>query len=97
MPQFDVYALPTDVLVVDCQADLLSDLDTRLVVPLLAPRLVRAIGRLDPTFTVEGEKLTLFPQGASTVPAKELRQRIASLADDRFTILNSIDLLLTGA
>ena len=35
MAKYDVYRLRGDTLVVDCQADLLSDLQTRFVVPLI--------------------------------------------------------------
>ena len=36
MPQFDVYRLRDGELVVDCQADILSGLNTQLVIPLQA-------------------------------------------------------------
>lgn len=97
MSQFDVFALPGGPLVVDCQADLLSDLDTRFVVPLLPPELVKAVSRLNPTFAMQHGSFILFPQAAATVLVGELRERIGSLADEGFTILNALDLLLTGA
>ena len=97
MAQFDVYRLADGGLVVDCQADLLDNLDTRFVAPLLPPELVEATMRLNPKFVLEGKTVHLFPQGAATIPAGELRQRVASFSDDGFTILNAIDFLLTGA
>jgi hypothetical protein len=51
---------------------------------------------LNPRFKVDGQVLHLFPQGAATVPASDLRRQVSSLVDDRFTILNAIDMLLTG-
>lgn len=96
MAQFDVYRLHDGPLIVDCQADLLDYLHSRFVVPLLPPDLVDAGTGLNPRFKVDGQVLHLFPQGAATVPASDLRRQVSSLVDDRFTILNAIDMLLTG-
>ena len=96
MAQFDVYRLNNGALVVDCQADLLSDLKSRFVVPLLLPQLVDATARLNPCFAVDGTLMYFVPQGAATIPAQELHSWVASLAEERFTILNAIDILLSG-
>jgi toxin CcdB len=96
MAQFDVYRLPDGPLVVDCQADFLSFLQSRFVVPLLPPNIVEGGAGLNPRFVIEGEPLHLFPQGAATVPASDLRAQAGSLAKHGFTILNAIDFLLTG-
>jgi toxin CcdB len=96
MAQFDVFRLSDGPLVVDCQADLLSDLESRFVVPLLSPGLVEGSAGLNPRFLIRDEVMHLFPQGAATVQASELREPIGSLADDGFTILNAIEFLLTG-
>ena len=96
MAQFGVYAISTGGLVVDCQAELLFDLDTRFVVPLLPAGLVNATSRLNPNFMIDGDRLTLFPQGAATVPRNELRNQIGSLVGEGHTILNALDFLLTG-
>ena|SRR5947207_12634987 len=96
MAQFDVYRLSDGPLVVDCQADFLSDLRSRFVVPLLPPNLVEASAGLNPRFTIDGEVLHLFAQGAATVRASELRTQVSSLANHGYVILNAIDFLLTG-
>lgn len=96
MAQFDVYRLEQGSLVVDCQADLLDYLHSRFVIPLLSPDLVEAGANLNPRFDVNGEFVHLFPQGAATVSVSDLRGHVASLADHRFTILNAIELLLSG-
>lgn len=83
-------------LVLDCQADILRDLGTRFVVPLIPAGMIVRIDRLNPNFTVNGEALTLYPQGAATVPRAELRPHVASLAKERYVILNAIDILLKG-
>jgi toxin CcdB len=96
VPQFDVYRLHEGPLVVDCQAKLLDYLQSRFVVPLLPPELVEASPGLNPRFKVDGEVLHLFPQGAATVQASDLRSQVGSLADHSYVILNAIDFLLTG-
>jgi toxin CcdB len=96
MSQFDVYRLQDGPLVVDCQTDLLNYLQSRFVVPLLPPDFVEASASLNPRFTIDGEMLHLFPQGAATVQASDLRLQVSSLKDHSYTILNAIDFLLTG-
>lgn len=96
MPQFDIYALRDGALVVDCQADALRDLDTRFVVPLLPAGLVVVTAGLNPGFTIDGDRMNLYPQGAATIPKSELRSPHGTLVHERYTILNAIDTLLTG-
>lgn len=38
----------------------------------------------------------LLTQGIAAVPARELREAVGSLLDQRETILRALDLLLTG-
>jgi toxin CcdB len=96
LAQFDIYDLHDGALVVDCQADALRDLDTRLVVPLLPAGLVVVTSGLNPGFNVDGQPMNFYPQGAAAVPARELRSVRSNLAQERYTILNALDLLLTG-
>lgn len=98
MARFDVYApAGSSVLLLDCQADLLSVLDTRLVVPLFAPAQKRpAFPRLNPVFIVNGEKLEMITQGAASVTTKALGRPVASLASEKSAIMNALDMLLTG-
>ncbi|MEO7241118.1 MAG: CcdB family protein [Sphingomicrobium sp.] len=97
MPQFDVFALADGGLVVDCQADLLRQLDSRLVVPLLPAGLVDVVQRLNPAFVIDGQQFHLYPQGAATVPRSELRTLRASLGEQHYVIMNALDLLISGA
>jgi len=84
-------------LVVDCQSDLLDVIDTRFVIPL-APELFSAIAarRLNPVFTVDGQRFVLVTQQAAAVPRSALGPPIASLADQAFAITGAIDLLIGG-
>ena len=98
MARFDVYANQAGVgCLLDCQANLLSGLNTRFVVPLLplkeAPQ---PAGRLNPVFEIDGSSYVMVTQFAASVPASLLNDRITSLAADEFAISNAMDMLLSG-
>lgn len=98
MARFDVYAAAgVSILLLDCQADVLDALDTRFVVPLMPPSQKRpAFPRLNPVFTVNGERLEMITQGAASVSVKALGQPVSSLASEQSAIMNALDMLLTG-
>jgi toxin CcdB len=95
--RFDVLALRTGALVLDCQADLLSDLRTRFVVPLFpiadAPF---ASDRLNPTLGLSDGQYVMGTQGAATVDVREIAKVVASVPHAETAIMNALDLLLTG-
>ncbi|HEX7819666.1 MAG TPA: CcdB family protein [Sphingobium sp.] len=98
MAKFDVYRQKAGGFpVLDCQADLLSDLNSRLVVPLLpigeAPK---PAARLNPVFDVEGERLVMVTQFAASVPVRELGEIIQSLGMEGDAIGAALDMLITG-
>lgn len=97
MSRFCAYRLKSGMLVLDCQADILSHLKTRLVVPLLElDRLPSVISGLHPVFEIDGKRLVMATQLASAIPANEFREEIASLDAHATKISNALDLLLTG-
>lgn len=81
MAKFDVYRQKNGgALVLDCQADLLGDLNTRLVVPLLPMSEAPApAARLNPAFEVDGTRFVMVTQFAATVPMRELGEVVQSL------------------
>lgn len=98
MARYDVYRQKRGgCLVLDCQADLLSDLNTRFVVPLLpmaeAPR---PAVRLNPVFGIEGEQLVMVTQFAATMAVRELGDRLVSLAPEQDAIAAALDMLISG-
>jgi toxin CcdB len=100
MPRLDVYAMPAKGgpgYVIDVQADLLSSLATRTVAPLLpvssAPK---PINELNPVFEIQGEQHVLIPQAIASIPCRELKQLITSLAAFHDIITRALDILLTG-
>ncbi|HEX5183642.1 MAG TPA: CcdB family protein [Allosphingosinicella sp.] len=98
MARYDVHALGGGGgLVLDCQADLLSDLNTRFVVPLLAEtEAPRPAARLNPVFEIGEGHYLMATQYAAAIPARELGPLITSLADRQWDIANALDMLISG-
>jgi toxin CcdB len=96
LAQFDVHQLGSR-LVIDCQSDLLSHLESRFVVPLVpkseAPKLA---GRLNPIFRIEGLEHAMLTQFSAAVDRRNLGKSVASLADRSFEITDALDVLISG-
>lgn len=99
MARYDVYAMKRDskTLVVDCQANLLDGLKTRVVVPLIpedaAPKPART---LNPVFVVGGERFVLMTQFLAAVEVRELGAKMGSLQREGEVVLGALDFLMTG-
>jgi toxin CcdB len=100
MARLDVHRAPGSAAagyVVDVQSDLLANLNTRVVVPLLPETAVRAAAtRLNPIFEIDGQRHVLIVQSMATVPRRELSGPVTSLKQQHDTILAAIDFLLLG-
>ena len=100
MGRFDVYAIPDDggnSYVLDVQADLLQDLNTRVVVPLRPPHAAPKPARgLNPAFDIGGHSYLMLTQFIAALPSKELRQPVLSLVARSDDIMRAIDMLLVG-
>lgn len=98
MARFDVYANEFGPgLLLDCQADLLSELNTRLVIPLLPPENApKRAGRLNPQFDIHGEQYVMVTQYAGAIELREFGRKIASLLDRDREIMNALDMLISG-
>lgn len=101
MARFDVYRLPgrSAPLVVDVQADLLSDLASRVVVPL-APKSSaahEAMPRLKPVLRVADKDYIFEPTDIAVLPATLLKVPVANVeADHRDDITGALDFLFQG-
>ncbi len=99
MARHDVHIMPgrDEGYVLDVQAELLSYLETRVVVPLLpkgtAPP---AISELNPVFEIEGRPYVMMTQALGAVSNHELRRAVASLTAQTDAITKALDLLLIG-
>ena len=104
MPQFDVYDNPSLrsrewlPYVVDIQSNLLSDLRTRLVMPLsrVAADASQVPRRLAPAFSVLGERLLLQPHSAASIDARLLRKPVSSLVGHAGEIRDALDAVISG-
>lgn len=104
MPRFDVYrnggahAGDTPFLL-DVQSDLLSGLDTRIVVPLRRrdrfPE-VTLPANLIPVFEIDGVECMLETPKLAAVPLRILKTPVASLSERQFEIVAALDFLFHG-
>ncbi len=97
MARFDVYRLGDGSYVVDCQADLLHNLTTRFVVPLVPIEHVSTpIKRLNPQFRVENQHLVMMTQFAGAVSTHALGTPVQSLDTEHYVISAALDMLIMG-
>nr|WP_276589066.1 MULTISPECIES: CcdB family protein [unclassified Sphingomonas] len=93
--QFDVCRVRGDVLVIDCQSDLLSGLATRLVVPLRTPD-PAAPDRLLPVFTIDGRRLAMVTPLARSIAVRDIEGIVANLTAEESRIKAALDMLISG-
>ena len=97
MAQFDVHRLADGALVVDVQSDLISHLQSRLVVPLIDQAEVSVTApRLNPTIQILDKKRVLAPQFAATLFARSLGPAITSVNQHDYAIQAALDVLIYG-
>jgi toxin CcdB len=81
----------------DVQADLVADLATRIVVPLVrAASFGRRADPLHPVFVVDGEEVVMATHLLAAVRRSAIGARVASLLDRRAVIIGAIDVLSSG-
>jgi len=104
MAQFDVYKNPSKntrniyPYIVDIQSPLISDLATRIVIPLgkLSHFKNEQMKGLTPELSYEGEQLLLLTPQITSVPTKMLKSPVGSLSHFRDEIIASLDFAITG-
>lgn len=98
MARFDVFENKNGAgYLLDVQSDLLSGLNTRIVVPLLPKTDTPAPAqRLNPVFNIEGNEVVMATQYMAAVPEGELRSGIGCLADQQDEIAAALDMLFLG-
>lgn len=100
MAQFDVY-LNTNAAskervpyLLDIQHDLLENLSTRIVIPLLGN--MKPLSHLNPSVKINGVRVYLSTAEMASIPRGVLGEKVASLHDERQQILDAVDFLITG-
>lgn len=103
MAQFDVYLNPNPdtkqsvPYLLDVQADLLEDLATRVVVPLVTVSAMgKAANNLNPEFKIKRISVVLSTPELAGVPTRTLGEKVCSLKDCRNEIIAALDFLFTG-
>ncbi|GGF16181.1 plasmid maintenance protein CcdB [Aliidongia dinghuensis] len=99
--QYDVHLNPRGGsaarYLLDIQHDLLRDLDTRVVVPLVPADLFKRVSEtLHPIFLIEGRAHVLLTHRLAAVYRRDLGKSIVNLGDRSMEIGAAVDLLRSG-
>jgi toxin CcdB len=104
MAQFDIYPNPSGTTkkhipyLLDIQNSFLSDLSTRIVIPLGLKTSFNneAMTRLTPEVSYEGEQLLILTPQMASVSRSILKKPIGTLSHFRDEIINSLDFAISG-
>lgn len=101
MARFDIYKYASKAvpLVIDVQADLLSDLNTCAVIPLVPEKqaLKEALPKLKPIIQIDGTRYVLMTTDIGAVTRTSLGAHVANVENDyRQEITEAIDFLFQG-
>lgn len=98
MARFDVHRRERKPgYLLDCQADTLDELETRLAVPMVPViRGMERASRLHPVFEIDGAPHVMVTHLAGAVPVLALGRPVTSLSSQHDTIMGALDMLLTG-
>lgn len=98
MARFDVYHTPDgDGYLVDVQADAMSHLNTRMVIPLMRPPdAPRPAKTLNPVVVLDELPHVLAIQHMAAIESRHLKRPVGTVADRGHEITFAIDLLLQG-
>ena len=98
MPKYDVYRAPKGAgYLLDVQTDLLGDLRSRVVVPLIPRNQNYPIAkRLNPVFVLFDEDHIMVTELLAAIPKQMLTAPQANLADHFAEITDALDMLLQG-
>jgi toxin CcdB len=104
MPQFSVYknknpkTRSTYPYLVDVQSDLLSDLGTRVVVPLVkrTTSTKKPIKDLTPVVSVDGQDFVMMVPLLAGIARSELGTPVGSALQHRGEVIAALDFLVTG-
>ena len=102
--QYDVYPNPSSgtreiyPYVVDVQSDLLSNFQTRLVIPLRLHEsdLDDLPNRMSPVFVIKNTRVFLTPFLAAAIHKKNLKKSVANLRSQSHEITSAIDSVISG-
>jgi len=104
MAQYHVYenlnqnSKKTYPYLVDVQSTILSDLESRIVIPLAIKEKFEKelIRNLNPIIVIKKKEYVLITQQMAGIPSKQIGSPICECLSDRQEILSAIDFLITG-
>jgi toxin CcdB len=99
MARFDVYEFDASTpLVIEVQADLLSHLESVVVIPLVPETHVgkNALPNLNPSLRIAAADYRLVTTDIAAIPRAMLGRRVANAQEHRMAIVKAIDFLLQG-
>jgi toxin CcdB len=99
MARFDVYEHKTSSLfLLDVQADLLSALKTRAVIPLVpyAEAKREKVPNLVPVLTIRGKKHMMMTPDIASINVTTLGKLVENIEPQRQVIINAMDFLFQG-
>ncbi|WP_027059204.1 CcdB family protein [Mesorhizobium loti] len=98
MARYDFYRNDeSDGYLLDVQSDILEGLSTRVVVPLMPPKIAPLPGRrLNPTFAINGKDHVMVTQFLSAFSVSELRNPEGNLSRHHDDIVAALDMLFQG-
>lgn len=103
MARFDIYENSNPLTraevpyLLDVQADLLDNLATRVVVPLVKlSAMGKAAKHLNPQFTINKKKLVMSTAELAGIPVTSFGEKIGSLKEQQGEIIAAWDFLLSG-
>jgi len=100
--QFDVFSNPdsetseSHPYFIVLQVRQLAHLNTRIVAPLIVPKIIPGFERLTPIVSVRGSRYMIDVTNIGVVPTKLTLQPIANLEAERYRIVAALDLVFTG-
>ena len=104
MPQFHLYknsnkaTQKTYPFLLDIQSNLLSDIRTTVVVPLMPERIAgpHTISKLNPMVRIKNEQFAVMTQNLAGIDRKILGDPVGDLTHYRSDVFAAIDFVLTG-
>ena len=103
MARFDVYENPNPATreavpyLLDIQADLLDNLATRVVIPLVnASAMGRAARFLNPQLVVNNKQLVMSTAELAGVPVATLGEKVSTLKERQDEVIAALDFLFSG-
>jgi toxin CcdB len=100
MAQFDVYKNVNESskksipYLLDIQNDILKNLSSRVVVPLVLNSKGAKI--LNPVFEIENQKVIMSTAELASISSDKIGEKVCSLEERRDEVIGAIDFLITG-